>query len=214
MVSEIEEYEGYCKFHARRYRHLCDTFQAYYDGSGSVAVFGAAQECEFIRGMYPDVTIDAFGIERDTPGAIHANTYTHLDMNTRFVVSKRYRVGICSEVVEHLTRPFVDVLNDLLDCCNVVIIQTPNARALYKRLWCLTTMSPFEFVRLARGYGHLYEYTLNELTEGLPVVGITAVNYFGGDQMVKRVYNCICGILPIEFRDGFTIVYGRRSDTT
>lgn len=205
-MTDLSAWEAY---HGRRYRFLIDTIWDYYEPGMSIAVFGAALETPRIKEEFPLSNVDPYGI-RVPPFDVSVDDLIELDLNESIRLSKRYDIGICAEVVEHLTRPFTDVLFDMLRYCKIVIVQTPNARMLCGRMRCAKSISPWEYCRERYTVsGHVHEYTLRELTEGFPAVKVYAKNYTGRRTVKRTFYNLVCGCLPMEFRDGFTIVYSR-----
>ena len=210
-MSEIETIEDYEAYHARRYRHLLDTIERYYDPRMKIAIFGASSEYAIVKKAFPSSTVTPYG-SLIPPQVVPINELRIIDLNQSVNVSERYDIGICCEVVEHLTRPFSEVLNDLLECCDVVIIQTPNSMCLFNRIACLIGRSPWQHVKIQnQNAEHIYEYTYNELTEGFPVEDVRGVNYFGKPSLRRLSYNLLCTLLPVTFRDGFTIVYRKES---
>lgn len=196
-------------YHSRRYRVLTDTLRRYYTPGMSIAIFGASSEYAIVKETFPSSTVTPYG-SLICPQVVPITELKIIDLNESVNVSEHYDIGICCEVVEHLLRPVRDVVSDLLDCCTTVIVQTPNSMCLFNRLRLATTKSAWEHVwKQADNVGHLYEYTIDELTDGLPVVEANGFNYFGSPTLRRLSYNTICNILPITFRDGFTIVYRR-----
>lgn len=206
--SVIDEYSGYVDFHHRRYEYLVSRMSEHCEDGMSIAIFGPSKEYAYIRETFPKSRVTLYGIAVP-PLGISPGDLRFADLNEPLVVKEHYDIGVCCEVVEHLTRPFGDVLGDFLKCCDTVIIQTPNARSFHARVTCALLKSPFQYVEYARSYGHLYEYTREELTDGFPVVDITVNNYFGGSKWIRKVYNTVTSFLPATFRDGFTVVYSR-----
>jgi len=210
-MSEIETIEDYEAYHARRYRHLLDTIERYYDPRMKIAIFGASVEYDIVKKAFPSSTVTPYG-SLIPPQVVPINELRIIDLNQSVNVSERYDIGICCEVVEHLTRPFSEVLNDLLECCDVVIIQTPNSMCLFNRLRLAFAKSAWQHTRQQKeNVGHLYEYTYTELTEGFPVEDARGVNYFGKPSLRRLSYNLLCTLLPVTFRDGFTIVYRKEN---
>src|SRR5205823_6516869 len=79
----------------------------------------------------------------------------------------RYDVVVMAEVIEHLyTAPelVLGFLKTLVADNGLVIIQTPNAAALSKRLKLLFGRNPYELIRVdTTNPGHFREYTSREL---------------------------------------------------
>ena len=79
----------------------------------------------------------------------------------------RYDLVVFAEVIEHLHTSPVHTLafvRGLLADAGVLILQTPNAASLPKRLKLLAGRNPYELIRADGGNpGHFREYTLAEL---------------------------------------------------
>ena len=88
-----------------------------------------------------------------------------------------------AEVIEHLHTPASRVfayLGGFLRPAGVLLVQTPNAAALHKRIRGLTGRSAFNAA--APDPGHVHEYTPGELVDaadqtGLWVVDVSLANY-------------------------------------
>lgn len=195
-------------YHGRRYRYLIDTMRDYYEPGDDIAVFGASLETSHIQAAFPSSAVDSYGLP--LPPNFPVENLIELDLNKPVRLTKRYGIGVCCEVVEHLNRPVFDVVDDLLRYCKIVVVQTPNSMCLFNRVALALYRSAWQHTTsLANNSEHLYEYTLKELTAGFPVVEIRAKNYFGVRSTTRTLYNLVCDHLPMEFRDGFTVVYSR-----
>jgi hypothetical protein len=143
-----------------------------------------------------------------------------------------YDVIVFAEVVEHLyTAPdlVLAYLRQLLRAEGILILQTPNAAALRKRVKLLLGLNPFERIRPDRSNpGHFREYTLSELREILAHAGFaierTSMRYYfdaayerheRGDEPPSRIKgrlkNVLYRLLPPPLQEGITIV-ARRSE--
>jgi SAM-dependent methyltransferase len=121
-----------------------------------------------------------------------------------------YDLVVAAEVIEHLHSSPVTVLRHLASWARPggwVLLQTPNAVALHKRLRMLAGRNPIEPIRLdPSNPGHFHEYTLGELRDaareaGLGVGGWRTANYFGSN----RAYAALGRVLPPSLRHGITI---------
>jgi SAM-dependent methyltransferase len=130
----------------------------------------------------------------------------------------RYDVVVMAEVIEHLLLPAGLVFRSLagwLRPGGVLVVQTPNAVALHKRLRMLVGISPFEPIRQSRDNpGHFHEFTLPELddaarTAGLEPAGAITANYFGAPTAPGRAYASLGKVLPRALRHGITAWYRR-----
>jgi 2-polyprenyl-3-methyl-5-hydroxy-6-metoxy-1,4-benzoquinol methylase len=128
-----------------------------------------------------------------------------------------YDAIVMGEVIEHLhTAPSIVLryLADWLRPDGFLILQTPNAVALHKRLRMLVGRNPIEPIRESSANpGHFHEYTLGELREaaeraGLAVEGWEAANYFG-TTAGARAYAAVGRLLPASLRHGITMTLRR-----
>lgn len=124
---------------------------------------------------------------------------------------------VLAEVIEHLNVSPKQIFR----CCaswltrgGYLIVQTPNAVSLSRRLWMLLGRQPFD-VPAERDTDfsvHIREYTIGELRglakeAGLSMVRCRTANYFNpGRSLPHRAYDLICHMLPPGFRSGITMV--------
>jgi len=128
----------------------------------------------------------------------------------------KYDLIICAEVMEHLyTSPRIlfKNLNHLLNKEGLLIIQTPNAIALRKRLALLFGNNPFEMPREnLENPGHFREYTAKELVglgqvNGLKIEKIIFDEYFEYPSTLSKFYRFFKIIIPKNLKSGITIVF-------
>ncbi len=128
----------------------------------------------------------------------------------------KYDLIICAEVMEHLyTSPKIlfKNLSHLLNKNALLIIQTPNAVALRKRLALLFGNNPFEMPREnLENPGHFREYTAKELIalgeiNGLKIVRIIFDEYFEYPSTLSKFYRFFNAIIPKNLKSGITIVF-------
>jgi SAM-dependent methyltransferase len=128
---------------------------------------------------------------------------------------------VAAEVIEHLFLGPATTLRRLaayLEPGGQLIVQTPNAAALHKRIRLLRGHPPYGPMPEDRsGDSHVREYTLAELERagreaGLEPVSVEAASYFG------RVPALADRVLPPRLRLGLTATFrvsaGRRSPRT
>lgn len=180
------------------------------------------------------IDVDALGFDSDS--SIRTGRYYHFDLNdcqrpdacrTDLPI---YDVILFAEVLEHLhTSPNL-VLNWLVQWLKPrghLILQTPNAVALPRRLAIVMGRNPFERIRDdASNPGHFREYTRRELEQylnnvGLDVIGCECRSYFdyrfarhGEPQTLPRksvamLKNLAYPWLPPNLRPGLTCIARR-----
>jgi 2-polyprenyl-3-methyl-5-hydroxy-6-metoxy-1,4-benzoquinol methylase len=149
--------------------------------------------------------------------------YTELDLNDVADPARRpmlgpYQLVVMAEVLEHLrTAPSIVLpwLASLLAPGGYLIVQTPNAVALPKRLRMLIGKQPFQALSTDPAYpGHYREYTVAELVAegraaGFEVVAVRTANYFGSAKLTNRVYQRHERLVPPTLRAGITVIYRR-----
>ena len=128
-----------------------------------------------------------------------------------------YDAIVMAEVIEHLHTSPVTVLAALagwLRPGGAMVLQTPNAVALHKRLRMLAGRNPLEPIRVDRSNpGHFHEYTIGELRDaarqaGLELGELRTENYFGAGRGA-RAYALAGRALPPSLRHGITLLLRR-----
>ena len=176
------------------------------------------------------VPVDSLGFDGDgeTPSGYHYE----FDLN-RTCTAKRWRkdlpqydIIVMAEVIEHLyTSPsFVfRFLKKLMRSKGILIVQTPNAVALHKRLQMLLGYNPFGLISEDMAEpGHFREYTRKELLRyadrgDLAVLECVSGNYFDyrffnlegaptKNYWYLGLINVVYGVLPGRLRPGITLV--------
>jgi 2-polyprenyl-3-methyl-5-hydroxy-6-metoxy-1,4-benzoquinol methylase len=125
-----------------------------------------------------------------------------------------YDLVVMAEVIEHLPvspSHVFSFLASLLRPGGYLLLQTPNACSLSKRLKMLIGRNPFELIRDdLHNPGHFREYTMRELAgyagaAGFNVRRVTTANYFSGERLHSRVAAGISFALPAPLRNGITM---------
>lgn len=134
------------------------------------------------------------------------------------ILNERFDLIICGEVIEHLyTSPKIlfQSFHQLLNKNGVLIIQTPNAVALKKRMSMLLGRNPFEIPRdNFQNPGHYREYTSKELIDfgkenQFGIKKIILDEYFEYPSNISKIYRSLKSLIPKGLRSGITIVYQR-----
>jgi 2-polyprenyl-3-methyl-5-hydroxy-6-metoxy-1,4-benzoquinol methylase len=135
----------------------------------------------------------------------------------KWVTVPSCKIVILSEVIEHLyTSPklVLEFVKSFLENNGLLIIQTPNAVSLDKRLMMVRGRNFMELIRENdQNPGHFREYTKNELFSlaemcSLKVADFTYSNYFNLQPVTYKVigYRLLQKILGKSFMDGMTVV--------
>jgi 2-polyprenyl-3-methyl-5-hydroxy-6-metoxy-1,4-benzoquinol methylase len=227
-----EEERVYLRRHAPRYAYLLaliDELRAELgsgaDGEGMrVLDVGPSFQTQMLRDLYPRFTVSTLGLEpsavsRARPGESHI-TYDLNDVldPASWPAVEPQPLVVMAEVIEHLYTPPVPVLRcaaSWLEPRGLLVLQTPNAAALFNRLRLLAGRNPFQHIREnRRNPGHFREYTLAELTRfcrraGLDIVRVGHENYLEGDSWRSRFEKRTRRTLPPSLRRGITLVLRR-----
>lgn len=225
-----EEQKKYLSVHEPRFNRVLEIIeQLDLAENSSILDVGPSTLTEMIREKFPQCDVHTLGITGDNrdgghlPGSILA-AEKHTEYNLNNASDKeswpkpgKFNLVICAEVMEHLhTAPeyIFRFFSSLMRSGGVLIIQTPNAAALIKRLSLLLGKNPYERIRLnAENPGHFREYTTGELREiaesaGFNVQMISVENYFRMLPVTWKVrgYRFLQKMLGKKFNDGITLV--------
>lgn len=221
-LCEPERY--YLRFHSRRLAYALEVVEGCLarvepDGTEpAILDIGPHFLTEMLRWRFSGVAINTLGFRN--PRCYreeHIRAHLQFDLNEaqysdRWPAFAQHDVVVLSEVLEHLyTAPqlVLAFVKQLMKPGGFLVVQTPNAVSLEKRLAMLRGCNPFEMIRTTReNPGHFREYTLHELRAlggqaGLAVDRWDLQNYFNG----PRGYVGVLGRLKRSFRQGITIVY-------
>ncbi len=130
-------------------------------------------------------------------------------------IPQKFDLIVCGEVIEHLyTSPKKLLRNfyQLLNPNGYLIIQTPNAVSLRKRIALIFGRNPFEIPREnLNNPGHYREYTAKELKilaleAGFKTEKLISDEYFEYPSLISKIYRAFKIIIPPTLRSGITIV--------
>ncbi len=208
--AQRAEWSRYLDYHARRYGTLMEVV-------GSVAPrrvlnVGPMFETHLLRSA--GATVDTLGFANPPFAPREGERHIEADLNDLHDDGDgSYDAIVMAEVIEHLHTSPAIVLGRLatwLRPGGTIVIQTPNAVALHKRVRMAAGRNPLEPIRAdASNPGHFHEYTLSELIDagraaGLEPAGVRAENYFGASRGA-RAYAALGRVLPRGLRHGFTV---------
>jgi SAM-dependent methyltransferase len=228
----IAKYSGnnYVAYHSQRYAVLLNILTKYITSERYAVLDIGRSTLTALIGSEFGINIDTLGFADDE--LTEMGQHYQFDLNHSQWQEKwrtdlpQYDIIVMAEVIEHLyTSPtlVLSFLKTLLKPEGVLIIQTPNALAFWKRIKPLLGIHPYELIREdCSNPGHYREYTKQELysyaeaTE-FSVFDCIHCSYFDyrylsrGGQKLAPVYvgaiaNFIYGYLPKALKTGITIV--------
>ena len=162
-----------------------------------------------------NVVTGAFGRKWDWSN--RSSKHIAFDLNTSIDVAGwprdkvRFDLIVCAETIEHLHTPpefALMMLGSLLKPDGLLLVTTPNACGITRRLKLLFGTNPFERIRYySRNPGHFREYTRDEMIEmggtvGLDVRECRTINFYN-----QRLALVDWLKMPAPFRDSLAAVY-------
>jgi 2-polyprenyl-3-methyl-5-hydroxy-6-metoxy-1,4-benzoquinol methylase len=222
---------GYEAFHAPRLAFLLDLLRQRVRVAGARVLDVGPSRLTSLINERLGITVDTLGLEPEEISA--RGRHHHFDLNDTQDRSRwrrdlgPYDVVVFAEVIEHLhTAPelVLAYLRTLMAGGGTLILQTPNAASLRKRLKLALGLNPFERIRLdPSNPGHFREYTLGELREIVSGAGFTVERhwtayYFDARfarhdegheppaQIAGALKNAANRLLPASLREGITIL--------
>lgn len=198
------------------------------DGIDRVLVVGPRFEVDLLHRVLPNVRVDTLGLNEGLFAPRDGEERVLFDLNDADDQDRRpslgpYQLIVMAEVLEHVHMPPSVVLGwiaSLLAPGGYLLVQTPNAVALAKRLRMLVGRNPFQPLSADRAYpGHMREYTTAELIRegralGLEVIDLRTANYFATEKFSNRLYHSLERFVPRTLRAGITIVYQARTESS
>ena len=207
------EEQVYLRTHARRYELLLSLVREL--APERILVVGPSYESVLLREALP-AKVDTLGWQDHRFPLEEGERHVQVDLNdgTRPKL-ELYDLVVCGEVIEHLHVAPVPVLQFLASGLRPgghLILQTPNATALPKRLRMALGRNPYDPIRdEVDNPGHFHEYTVRELLAAVEEAGFEVVrwltqNYFDHGSRKNRAYRAVGSILPRTLREGITVV--------
>lgn len=209
------EEQVYLRTHARRYELLLRIAERI--GPSTVLVVGPSYESVFLRVAFPGSTVNTLGWQDHRFPLRQGEGHVEVDLNdtASYPGLEPHALVVCCEVIEHLHVPPVPVLGFLATAVQLgghLILQTPNATALPKRLRMALGRNPYDPIRDDPGNpGHFHEYTVRELLDAVDAAGLQVeehltANYFDHGSRKNQAYRALGRFLPGTLREGITVV--------
>ena len=208
------EEQVYIRTHARRYALLLELVSEL--RPDRILVVGPSYESVLLRESIPEATVNTLGWLDHRFPLEEGESHVQVDLNDGSRPELRpHDVVICGEVIEHLHVAPVPVLQFLASGLRPgghLVLQTPNATALPKRLRMALGRNPYDSIRdEVDNPGHFHEYTVRELLEAVEAAGFEVVrwltqNYFDHGSRKNRAFRAVGSILPRTLREGITVV--------
>ena len=222
--------DRYFHYHAPRYELLLGVIGRHLQPGMRVLDIGSSVLTTMIARQFGTV-VDTLGFGPDQSS--DTGHQWHFDLNDAQYRDRwrrdmgDYDLIVMAEVIEHLyTAPslVLSFLHSLLSASGKLIVQTPNAVALHKRVQMLAGRNPYTpIVEDNTNPMHFREYTKRELFDylegaGLHVQECVAGQYFdyrfAKDRQrfpqVAGYVNLVYRFLPESLKPGFTIVSQKR----
>ena len=208
------EEQVYLRTHARRYELLLELVRKL--APARILVVGPSYETVLLREAFPEASVNTLGWHDHRFPLREHESHTQFDLNEPdYPELEPHDAVVCSEVIEHLHVATVPVLRFLASGLRPgghLILQTPNATALAKRIRMVLGRNPYDPIREEAGNpGHFHEHTVGELVAGVEAAGlevrrVLTENYFDHGSRKNRVYRAFGRVLPRSLREGITIV--------
>jgi len=229
--TDNKESYSYLQFHSRRYEFLLKILDKHIKKCKNkeklnLLDIGPNYQTKLILKLFDNLVIDTLGIHKsyEVP-----RTLKHIifDLNdclyNKIPANKKYNLVVMAEVLEHLYVPpevVLSCIKDLLKAGGYLVLQTPNAVVLGKRIKMLLGYNPQEKFERAMD-GHFREYTLSELIEegkkaGFSVEEYYFKDYFNPSPVFFDIFKSPPAFFDISrklaklfptFRGGITIIY-------
>jgi 2-polyprenyl-3-methyl-5-hydroxy-6-metoxy-1,4-benzoquinol methylase len=208
---------GYLAFHAPRYAFVAQLVRDQARAPGiRILDVGPSPLTAMIAGQ-TGASVDSLGLEPDGPSPSGRHYRFNLndtqDRDRWRLVLGPYDIIVAAEVLEHLhTAPelVLAYLRQLLGPRGLLIVQTPNAAALWKRRMLLGGRNPYQRIRVdATDPGHFREYTRAELGQILKETGFAVEQTWMKFYVDARFERHVTGLEPPARAKGFlkNIVY-------
>lgn len=219
----------YWILHRSRFRWLAEFSRDSLSGSENPRILdiGNSFQTVLLKKVLPYSQMDTMGFFDHRFPAGDNSSHLEMDLNDAYYPEKwpvvprnGYDLILFAEVLEHLYTSPEQVLNCLKSLLNVggkILVQTPNAAALKKRIKLFFGNNPYELIRSDRGNpGHFRELTVQDLRRyaklcGLEVRGVWLDSYLVDGKKMDRFLDRMSRYLPSKFKGGISICLQKTS---
>lgn len=218
--------KAYLRYHSLRYQYLLEEMDKIIskfqkkEEKISILDIGPAYQTELLRSKLPRISVDSLGFYDQRFPLRKIDRHYQYDLNKaqykkEWIKTRNYNIVIMAELIEHLyTAPklVLGFIQTTMLKGGILIIQTPNAVSLDRRIKMLLGKHPYDTIREDNlNPGHFREHTLDELLSiskdvGFKVKSFTIDNYFVHKRLIGIMYDLVCKILPKSFRHGITLI--------
>lgn len=226
---EQQPQNGYLHYHAPRFSTLLRLIRQEYKDGDRILDIGRSTFTEILS-EFLQTEIDTLGFPADSKTT--TGRHYHFDLNLcqdseswRREIEP-YDLVVFAEVIEHLhTSPNLvfRFLSSIITRGGILILQTPNAVVLHKRLQMLLGKNPYEGIRENnKDPGHFREYTKKEITDYAFNTGFRVKKFFYGNYFdyrwalrppqsfsyspLLKIVNFIYALSPGNLKPGMTFV--------
>jgi hypothetical protein len=229
QVMAEDNQNGYLYYHAPRYDKALSLLCKYHKSGVRTLDIGRSPFTKIAQ-MTIEENVDTLGFEVD--GKTETGYNYQYDLNKSQHPSGYrhdlpvYDIIVFSEVIEHLfTSPalVLNFLRTILSNTGVIILQTPNAAVLHKRMQFLFGSNPFSLISENNlNPSHFREYTMKELVSycrhsGFQIIEKNYENYFdyrytnhaNGKFSFKKAFwvvNTFYRFMPNSMKPGLCLV--------
>ncbi len=222
LYSLNKEQKLYLEIHSKRFELILQWING--KKFDAVLDIGPSFLSELLYEIYDD-RLSLMGFDSSTSAGGHLannnilNQVKFIAQDLNFLefdrISQTFDLIVCAEVLEHLyTSPTKLFLNlyQLTKPKGHLIIQTPNAVSLKKRIAMLLGRNPFEIPREnLQNPGHYREYTSAELEQfaleaGFQITELIHDEYFEYPSFVSKTYRSLKNVIPRNLKSGITLI--------
>jgi 2-polyprenyl-3-methyl-5-hydroxy-6-metoxy-1,4-benzoquinol methylase len=227
MNYNSEEYKSiYTTYHKKRFKYLLDKIDLLCLSPDSrILDIGRGPFTKILSRKYSNVStmgLDLSLTSLDKADSINTDIVPHIvfDLNNTKSIQVlnnygKFKLIIFAEVIEHLMVHPENVfhfLDSILEVGGYIILQTPNAVSITKRIKPILGIHPFMEYNLDGEVDshHFREYTKSELFKYVKKVGFEIVeheylNYFPSSTLTLRAIYFVSGIVP-SFRNAQSMI--------